>query len=202
MPNMGTEFLPPSWGTDDVLYGIGYLFTSPYLTALPSDENLGDASQWAAGGWNYAGATDQGVTTTFNPSMSNIQIEEQPIPVASLVATATYQITFSMAEETIDHINLAYGNSGTKSIVAAGIGQPGKTTLKLSSTFALLAAAILGTNNLGYPRIFYIPKIQSAGQVQTAFRRAADKRMYPVTLNALCDLSQMEVIDITAAATG
>lgn len=201
MPNNGTEFLPPAWDTDHVLYGIGYLFTAPYLTSLPSDVNLGDASAWAAAQWSYHGATDQGVTTTFNPSMSNIQIEEQVTPVASLVATATYQITFSMAEETIDNINLAYGSGGTKTVTASGVGQPGKTVLRLSSNFANLAAAILGANDLGFPRIFYIPKIQSAGQVQTAFRRAADKRMYPVTLNALCDLSQMQVIDITSAGS-
>lgn len=202
MPNNGTEFLPPAWDTDEVLFGVAYLFTSPYQTALPTDENLGDASQWIAATWTYAGATDQGVTTTFNPSMSNIQIEEQVTPVASLVSTATYQVTFSMAQETIDNINTAYGAGGTKTVTAAGIGQPGKTVLNLSSNFALLACAILGKNEFGFPRVFYVPKINSAGQVQTAFRRAADKRMYPVTLNALCDLSEIEVIDITAAATG
>jgi hypothetical protein len=200
--NNGTEFLPPTWDTDNVLFGVGYLFTAPYLTALPTDENLGDASQWVASSWMYAGATDQGVTTTFNPSMSNIQIEEQVTPVASVVSTATYQITFSMAEETIANINIAYGAGGTNTVTAAGTGQPGKTVLNLSSNFKLLAAAVLGKNEEGYPRVFYIPKVNSAGQVQTAFRRAADKRMYPVTLNALCDLSEMEVIDITAAATG
>lgn len=202
MPNLGTEFLPPGWNTNNVLYGVGYLFTAAFGTAMPSDENLGDSSQWTASNWTYAGATDQGVTTTFNPSMSNLQIEEQPTPVASIVSTATYQITFSMAEETIDNINTAYGAGGTKVATAAGIGQPGKTVLTLSSNFKILAAAILGANSLGFPRVFFVPKVNAAGQVQTAFRRAADKRMYPVTLNALCDLSQMEVIDITAAATG
>ena len=71
--------------------------------------------------------------------------------------------------------------------------------LSLSSNFSYLAAAVLGTNPLGYPRVFYIPKMQSAGQVQTAFRRAADKRMYPVTLNALCNLNLIQIIDITGA---
>lgn len=202
MPNNGTEYLPPDWDTDNVLFGVGYLFITPYGTALPSDENLGDASQWAASNWDYVGATDQGVTTTFNPSMSNIQIEEQVTPVASLVSTATYQITFSMAEETISNINTAYGAGGTTTTTAAATGQPGKTVLRLSSNFALLAVAILASNEEGYPRVFYVPKVNSAGQVQTAFRRAADKRMYPVTLNTLCDLSEMEIIDITAAATG
>jgi hypothetical protein len=203
--NVGTEFLPPDWDTENVLYGVGYLFTAQFGTPLPADSDLGDATKWAAvvtpGPWRYAGATSQGVTTTFNPSMTDLQVEEQPIPVAALVNTATYQITTSLSEETIDNINLAYGGGGAKTVTAAGAAQPGKTVLKLSSNFSVLAAAILGSNEQGYPRVFYIPKIQSAGQVQTAFRRAASQRLYPITLNALCDLSEMEIIDITAAAT-
>jgi hypothetical protein len=205
MTNDGTEFLPPVWDDDNILYGVGYLFTAKYGTALPADVDLGDSTAWGAvttpGPWNYVGATDQGVTTTFNPSMTDLNIEEQPTPIAALVNTATYQITTSLSEETIDNINLAYGGAGTKTVTAPGSTQPGKTILRLSSNFPLLAAAILGTNELGFPRIFYVPRIQSAGQVQTAFRRAASQRLYPITLNALCDLSEMEIIDITAAAS-
>lgn len=201
MANDGTEFLPPNWTTGNVLFGVGYLWTANFGTALPSDANLGDSAQWQLSNWSYAGATDQGVTLTFNPSMSNLQIEEQVTPIASLVSTATYQATLSMAEETINNINLAYGAGGTITTTAPNVGtnQPGKQVLTLSSNFKSLACAILGSNQQGYPRVFYIPKINSAGQVQTAFRRAADKRMYPVTLNALCDLTQIQVIDITAA---
>lgn len=201
MANDGTEFLPPGQNTGNVLFGVGYLWTAAYGTALPADVNLGDSTQWLLSNWSYVGATDQGVTLTFNPSMSNLQIEEQVTPVASLVSTATYQVTLSMAEETINNINLAYGNGGVQTLTAANVGtnQPAKTVLNLSSNFQNLACAVLGTNPLGYPRVFFIPKVNSAGQVQTAFRRAADKRMYPVTLNALCNLNQIQVIDITGA---
>ena len=201
MANDGTEFLPPNFNTGNVLFGVGYLWTAAFGTALPADVNLGDSSQWALSNWTYIGSTDQGVTLTFNPSMSNLQIEEQVTPVASLVSTATYQVTLALAEETLNNINLAYGAGGTLTQTAANLGsnQPAKTVLNLSSNFASLACAILGANSLGYPRIFYIPKVNSAGQVQTAFRRAADKRMYPVTLNALCNLNQIAVIDITGA---
>jgi hypothetical protein len=201
MANDGTEFLPPAWTTGNVLFGVGYLWTATFGTALPADVNLGDSTQWQLSNWSYVGATDQGVSLTFNPSMSNLQIEEQVTPIASLVSTATYQVTLSMAEETINNINLAYGNGGTITQTAANIGtnQPAKSVLALSSNFKTLACAVLGANSLGYPRVFYIPKVNSAGQVQTAFRRAADKRMYPVTLNTLCDLSQIQIIDITGA---
>jgi hypothetical protein len=202
MANNGTQFVAPNYDTTQILYGVGYLFTSPFGTSLPADIDLGDSTKWLSPNpWAYVGSTEAGVNTNFNPNMSELAIEEQVTPVASLVNTATYQVTTSMSEETLTHINLAYGGGGTVATVSQGVGQPGKSTLSLSSIFPTLACAVLGKNNLGYPRVFYIPKVQSAGQVQTAFRRAAQQRLYPITLNALCDLSQIQVIDITAAGS-
>jgi len=201
MPNLGTEFIAPAYDTTQVLYGVGYLFTAPFGTATPSLDNQGDATQWATSGWSYNGATDQGVQNSFTPNMSLIQIEETPIPVASLVSTATFQITTTMAQETLEVINLAYGGGGTITTFTSGAAQPAMRTLKLSTNFALLACAILGVNNLGFPRIYIVPKIQSAGTVTTNFRRAANARLYPVTLNALCDLSQIQINDMTGVAT-
>lgn len=199
MPDTGTEFQPPSWDVTQVLWGIGYLWTAPYGTALPAYVDLGDETQWTS--WTYVGATDQGVQTAYTPSMSLIQIEETPMPVASLLSTATFQITSSLSEENLTNINLAYGGGGSITTVAATGSVPGSSTLNLSDYPAILACAILGTNNLGYPRVFYVPKINSAGTVTTNFRRAANARLYPITLNALCDLSLIQIIDITAAIT-
>jgi hypothetical protein len=201
MSDLGIEFIPPSYDTTQVLYGVGYLFTAPYGNATPTLDQFGDSTQWATAGWTYNGATDQGVQNAFTPAMSLIQIEETPIPVASLVSTATFQITCSLSEENLANINLAYGAGGTITNYSSGAGQPAMSKLVLSDTFALLACAILGTNNLGYPRVYYVPKIMSAGTVTTNFRRAANARLYPITLNALCDLSQIAIYDFTGAAT-
>ena len=199
MPDTGTEYQPPTWDVTQVLWGVGYLYTAPYGTSLPPYIDLGDETQW--GSWTFVGATDQGVQTAFTPSMSMIQIEETPMPVASLVSTATFQITASLSEETLGNINLAYGAGGSVASTAATGSVPGSSVLSLSDNFATLACAILGTNNYGYPRVFYVPKINSAGTVTTNFRRAANARLYPITLNALCDLSLIQVIDITAPIT-
>lgn len=197
MANNGTEYLPPAWHTNQVMWGVGYLWTAPFGTALPSYANLGDQTQWV--GWNYVGATDQGVQVAFTPNMTNIQIEEQPIPVAALMSTATFQITCSMAEETLANIKLAYTGGGSIVTTAPSTGVPGTSVLSLSSTPSNLACAILGQNQLGFPRVMYVPKINSAGTVTTNWRRAANARLYPITLNSLCDLSQIQIIDITAA---
>jgi hypothetical protein len=198
MPNPGTEFLPPAYTSSQVLFGNGYLWTAPFATALPADIDLGDLTKWI--GWTYVGGTDQGVQIQFSPNMNEINIEETPIPIASLVQTATFQISAALSEETLNNINLAYGGGGSIATQAQATGVPGKKTLTLSSNFATLACAILAKNDLGFPRVFYVPKIMSAGQVQTNFRRAADKRMYPITLNSLTDLANCQVIDIISAA--
>jgi hypothetical protein len=198
MPNNGTQFVPPGWVTANVLFGTAFLLTGPSTVVMPADIDLGDFTKYLAP-WSYIGATDQGVNLTFNPSVNKIQIEEQATPAASPVTTADFTLDFSLAEDTLANINLAYGAGGSIATTAAATGQPGKSVLTLSTNFATLACAMLGKNKLGFPRVLYVPKIQSAGQVQTAFRRAADKRMYPTTLNALCDMSQIVITDITAA---
>jgi hypothetical protein len=194
-------YTPPNYTTANVLYGVGLLFTSIVGTAVPSDQNLGVGSAWTGLGWGYVGATEAGVTVTFNPQTQNITIEEQPTPVAVAVNTADLQITASLSEETLGNVNLAWGNGGTVAVTPAGAGQPGKSVLSLSTNFQTMAAAIVGKNQLGFARVLSIPQVISAGQVQTAYRRAASQRLYPLTLSAVCAFNQITWTDLTAIAT-
>jgi hypothetical protein len=184
-----------------VLYGVGVLFIAPVGTAVPSDQNLGVGSSWVSGGWSYIGATDQGVSLTFNPTTTDIRIEEQQTPVAALVDQVTMEVTTSLSEETLANINVAWGNGGTVSVTAAGASQPGKSVLTLSTNFASLACALIGKNQLGFARVLSIPIVMSAGSVKTDYRRAANNRSYPLTLNAISPLSQITVTDLTSIAT-
>ena len=168
---------------------------------LPSDANLGVGSSWLGLGWSYVGATEAGVTQTYNPTTQNINIEEQPTPVGVAVNTADLQFTSNLSEETLSNINLAYGNSGSIATTAAGAGQPGKSVLTLSTTFATLSAALVAKNAFGFATVLYIPVVVSAGQVQTAFRRAAQQRLYPLTLSAICPFSSISFTELTAVAT-
>lgn len=194
-------YTPPNYTTTNVLYGTGILFTAVPGTAVPSDQNLGVGTAWTGLGWAYVGATEAGVTVTFNPSTQNINIEEQPTPVGVAVNTADLQVTCSLSEETLANVNLAWGNGGTVATTAAGAGQPGKQVLTLSTTFASMACAVVGKNQLGYARVLSIPTVISAGQVQTAYRRAAQQRLYPLTLSAICPFNQITWTDLTAVAT-
>ncbi len=110
-------------------------------------------------------------------------------------------MTTTLSEETLQNVNLSWGNGGTIAVTAAGAGQPGKSVLTLSTNFAQVAVALVGKNQLGFARVLFIPTVVSAGQVQTAYRRAAQQRLYPLTLNAVCPFNQITWTDLTAIAT-
>lgn len=194
-------YSPPNYTTTNVLYGVGILFTAIVGTAVPSDQNLGVGTAWTGLGWAYVGSTEAGVTVTFNPTTQNLNIEEQPTPVGVAVSTADLQVTANLSEETLQNVNLAWGNGGTIAVTPAGAGQPGKQVLTLSTTFQNMAVALVGKNQLGFARVLYIPTVVSAGQVQTAYRRAAQQRLYPLTLSAICPFNQITWTDLTAIAT-
>lgn len=194
-------YTPPSYTTTNVVYGTGILFTAATGTAVPSDQNLGVGSAWTGLGWAYVGATEAGVTVTFNPTTQNITVEEQPTPVGVAVNTAELQVTTSLSEETLNNVNLAYGNCGTIAVTPPGAGQPGKSVLTLSTNFTSVSVAVVGKNLYGFARVVYIPTVVSAGQVQTAYRRAAQQRLYPLTLSAICPFNQITYTDLTAIAT-
>jgi hypothetical protein len=199
-------YTPPAFTVTNVLYGLGILMTAPNPAlgvgaAVPSDQNLGVGSSWLGLGWNYVGSTDAGVTLTFAPTTQNIVIEEQPTPVGVSVTTATLTVTANLSEETLSNINMAWGNGGSTAVTPAGAGQPGKSVLTLSTNFQTVSCALIGKNQLGYARVLYVPVVVSAGQVQTAFRRAAQQRVYPLTLSAICPYSSITFSDLTAVAT-
>jgi hypothetical protein len=195
-------YTPPAYTTTNVLYGVSIVMTAPTVgVSVPSDANLGVGTAWLTAGWSYIGSTEAGVTLTFNPTVQNIAIEEQPTPVGVAVSTADLQITCNLSEETLTNINLAWGNGATTAVTPAGAGQPGKSVLTLSTNFQSLQVALIGQNQLGYARVLYIPDVVSAGQVQTAFRRAAQQRLYPLTLSAICPFNSITWTDLTAVAT-
>jgi hypothetical protein len=201
MPGAPLLYTPPAYTATNVLYGIGVLLTAQVGTAMPADQLLGVGSAWVGGGWSYVGATDAGVSLTFAPTTTDIRIEEQQTPVAALVDNVSLQITTSLSEETLTNINLSWGNSGTVAVTAPGASQPGKSVLTLSTNFTSLACAIVGKNQLGFARVLSVPVVMSSGSVKTDYRRAANARLYPLTLNAISPMSQISVTDLTAIAT-
>ena len=194
-------YTPPAYNVANVLYGVGIVFYGEVGSSVPADQNLGIGQSWISNGWSYIGATDAGVTLSWDPSTSSLDIEEQPTPVAVVVDKASLQITFDLSEETLANVNLAYGNAGTIAVTSPGAGQPGKSVLSLSLNFTQIAVAVIGKNQNGYARVLEVPAMMSTGQVKTDYRRAAAQRMYPATFSAVCPFTSITWTDLTAIAT-
>ena len=204
MPTL--TYTPPAYTTTNVVYGVGIMMYSPPASTIlgatvPGDANLGVASSWTGLGWSYIGAVLDGVTLTYNPTTQDILVEEQPTPVGVAVASANLTLTANMSEETLTNVNLAWGNSGTITPTSAGAGQPGKNVLTLSTVFQQVSVAVIGRNRYGFASVLYIPFMLSAGQVQTAYRRAAQQRVYPLTFNSVCAFNQITWTELNAVAT-
>lgn len=181
----------------NVIVGEATLYIGPANTAMPDDTvALGEA--WPVG-WTYIGATDAGVTLTVSTNTQDITIEEQSTPALVTVTSKDVTVACALAEDTIANMKTAYGG-GTLTTQVAATGTIGKSTLTLSDTLDQLAVGFEGVNPEGFFRRVYIPVVVSVASVGTSYRRAAAKRMYPISLRAICAPSSIEIVDMTAAA--
>jgi hypothetical protein len=154
-------------------------------------------------GWTAIGATDQGVTYSVAPKENDIFVEEQMTPALTPVDTEEIDVSFTLAEDTLPNMLLAYG-LGSIAIQAATSTLIGKQTLTLGKTLTPYSIGFESNNSFGIGlfRRAYIPKMVSGGaKVDTLYRRAKEKRMYAVTLRAICDPSTIVVVDQTAQHT-
>jgi hypothetical protein len=55
-------------------------------------------------------------------------------------------------------------------------------------------------NKYNLARRLYVPKASLIGSGETSFRRASDKRMYPIRLSTLCRPQDIQVVELTAPA--
>ena len=143
------------------------------------------------------GGTQQGVKLTKNPKTIDITIEEQMTPANVVVDTEDINVSTALSEDTLANMQIAYGG-GTIVVQAPTSSLIGKSTLTLADSLSLLSVGFEAVNSFGYWRRVYIPKVVSTAQVDTSYRRAAQLRLYPVMLRAICDPTLIEIIDQTA----
>jgi len=154
---------------------------------------------WGAD-WVSAGATSEGFKVNVQTSTTQITIEEQSTPVGETVESKAISIDAILAEATMDSIKYSWGGAAITH-TAPGVGQPGKDTMVLTDDITYYTVVLESRNFNGLARRLYIPKVSITGSGEVAFRRAADKQMFPVTAASLCKPSEIEVVDITAPAT-
>jgi hypothetical protein len=191
----------PAITIGNVLVGQATVYTAPANTALVADRTALGAT-WTAP-WVYVGATEEGVSFNVGTDTNDIQVEEQSIPVAVTVNKSNIAVVFTVSEDTLENMKLAYGRGTIVSTIAGspGTGNPPEKTLTLSDTLDQLAVAFEATNPLfvgGYRRV-YIPSVLSSADVTTVYRRAANNRSYQVSLRAVCATSAIKIVDQTGA---
>lgn len=191
---------PPAIVTSNVLVGTASVFTAPSGTAAVAD-TVAAGQAWGSP-WTYIGATEEGLTLAVGTSTANINVEEQSTPVLVVTNEVTIEMRFSLSEDTVESMKLAYGAGGTISTITGATGIAAKKRLTLSSLLAKLTAGFEGVNAAGFPRRVYVPAVLSVGDVETRYRRAANNRSYPAVLRAVCDPSVVVIDDWTAAAAG
>lgn len=172
-------------------------------TALPNLDSFNtsdpfDLTFWTtAPAWTPCGATDQGWQFGANKNTQVINIEEQSTPVATTITSQSVSITGSMAEDVTKTLTLAL--NATSAATAAVVGtSPGYDTIQLSDEPIKYAVALVTTNKEGFGRIIYAPSWTQLSNATTNFRRASEKRMYPVQFETVCATDLIKVINFTA----
>lgn len=192
------------YNPNNVVVGHAVLWLAPWVAAsvkpLVADTTpLFSVTAWETAQWFGAGATNEGFKINIETSTTTINIEEQSTPVAETTESKNINIEAALAESTMETIQL-WAGGGTIVTAAAATGIPGTKKMFLSDDLLTFTAALETRNFNGFARRYYIPKMSLTGAGEVSFRRAAEKQTFPVRLASLCKPSEIQVVDITAAA--
>lgn len=179
-----------------VIRGYADIYYGPVGTALPAD-TVALGGTWPVG-WTGVGFTDEGLEIEKSVDTDDITVEEQLTPVDVAVTGVGVAVRFTLAEDSVANMKVAYGGASIATQAAAS-GVIGKSTLTFNDTLDQYALAFEAKNALGLFRRVLIPKVISIGSVATSYRRA-DKRVYPVEFRAICDPKTIQIVEQTAIA--
>jgi hypothetical protein len=197
----------PQYVRRNILTGQAALYLTEYddttPAALPGDDDpLG--FDWETP-WVAAGATLEGVSITFAREATDIRIEEQTTPVDQKTTSAGFTVSASLSEDTLDTMRYAYGG-GTITTVAPGAGTHGKQKLVISDEVEHFALGLEGQakprTGIATPwRRILIPDVTSVAEVETAYRRAEQQRVYPATFTSLVPVGEIIIEELNALPT-
>ena len=197
----------PQYVRRNILTGQAALYLTEYNAttpvALPDDEEpLGFA--WLTP-WVAAGATLEGVSITFAREATDIRVEEQSTPVDQKTTSAGFTVNTSLSEDTLDTMRYAYGG-GTITTQAPATLTSGTQTLVISDEVEHFALGLEGQakprTGIATPwRRILIPDVTSVAEVETAYRRAEQQRVYPCTFTSLVPVGEIIIKELNALPT-
>lgn len=192
------------YNADNVVVGHAMLMMTPWVKGavepIPADITplfSPNHANWAD--WVSAGATNEGFKINVETSTTQITIEEQSTPVGETVESKAIGIEAALAESTMESMKYSWGG-GTITTTAAASGTPGTEKMTLTDDIQYYTVVLETRNFNGFARRIYVPKVSVTGSGEVSFRRAADKQMFPVRFASLCKPTEIQIVDITAAA--
>src|SRR3954449_2398478 len=93
--------------TTKVIVGIAPAWIAPAGTAMVAD-TIAQGEDWGSP-WTFIGATEEGVTVAKGVDIGEIRIEEQSLPVLRPVNAVTFELRFTLSEDTPENMKVAYG---------------------------------------------------------------------------------------------
>lgn len=207
---MTSPSFTPQYTADFVLTGQAQLYTQPWIFGTTYEVPKGElllGVAWPAA-WRAIGATREGVTGRFARETSNITIEEQRNPVDQKTTSSTFTFTGQLSEDTLESMRDAYGG-GTIETIAPTTGEKGYKRLTIAEEIQYI---VVGFETFATPRALVvaetpwrrmvIPKVSSAAEVETPYRRADGQRVYPVTFTSLSAISECPIWELEDETEG
>lgn len=187
------------YDANNVVVGHAVMWYAPWVAGsvkpLIADATaVFNVTAWETAGWTAAGATNEGFKVNVETSTTTVTIEEQSTPVGERLESRTLTIEAALAEDTLETMKLSWGGSTITTVA----GPPAKRTMTLSDDIGLYTVALEMKNKGGFARRLYIPKVSITGSGEVSFRRAADKRLYPIRCASLSAPTEIQVVDFTA----
>lgn len=138
--------------------------------------------------YTEVGYTEDGVTLTYTPTMSDIDVEEETFSIDRALTKEVLEVTCNMAESSLYNIDKAMaGSILSGSIIRLGDGVNKTMNLKIE-----------GLNPAGYKRAIQIPKATATGNVAIPYKKGT-KTIVPVTFQALKgDSDAVTIVDNAA----
>lgn len=191
------------YNPDNVVVGHAFGFITPWILGdieplIADSAALFTPAAWPSP-WVACGATHEGFKINVDVSTTTIAIEEQSTPVAETVEGKGIAVEAALAEDTMESMQLSWGG-GDITTVAAASAVTGTRKMSLTDDQKYYTLALETRNLYGFARRIYIPKVSATGSGDVNFRRAADKRTYPIRFASLCKPTDIQIVEITAAA--
>lgn len=198
--------MAPTKDITKVVVGIGNLYVAEFPTPYPLNDGAASPATPAMipyngdmpAAWQYIGATEEGVSQSFERDITDHRVEEQSSVAQQTVNTSALTYTASLAEHTLEHMVLSFGTGSIESVA----GPAGATIrrLRFSDELNYMSMLFEGRGPDGAFYRYYIPRISSTATSETAHRRSESKKLLPVTFTAICEMGEVFVDEIKAAA--